>query len=85
MPKRNGCHVKTKVGSYPKSDPAIFRYSINFNIVEHAAFLVRFEESGMKVKVHFIKTCIFDKPSFHQMKSERFYLLDSLHQYRRFL
>jgi len=52
---------KTKVGRTQKSDPAIFRYSISFNAVEHAAFLGRFDESGMKVKAHFITACIFDK------------------------
>ncbi|MEN6363382.1 MAG: conjugal transfer protein MobA [Bacteroidales bacterium] len=53
---------KTKVGRNQKSDPAIFRYSISFNSVEHVAFLGRFDESGMKVKAHFITSCIFDKP-----------------------
>jgi hypothetical protein len=52
---------KTKVGRNQKSDPAIFRYSISLNAVEHAAFLGRFDESGMKVKAHFITACIFDK------------------------
>lgn len=52
---------KTNVGRNPKSDPAIFRYSISFNAVEHAAFLGRFDASGMKVKAHFITACIFDK------------------------
>jgi hypothetical protein len=53
---------KSKAGRTQKSDPAIFRYSISFNAVEHAAFLGRFDESGMKVKAHFITACIFDKP-----------------------
>ena len=59
----NGTKIsrKTKVGRNQKSDPAIFRYSISFNTVEHAAFLARFDESGMKVKAHFITACIFDK------------------------
>ena len=52
---------KTKAGRNQKSDPAIFRYSISFNAVEHAAFLGRFDESGMKIKAHFITACIFDK------------------------
>jgi hypothetical protein len=52
---------KTKAGRTQKSDPAIFRYSISFNAVEHAAFLGRFDESGMKVKAHFITACIFEK------------------------
>ena len=52
---------KTKIGRNRKSDPAIFRYSISLNAVEHAAFLDRFDESGMKVKAHFITACIFNK------------------------
>jgi hypothetical protein len=52
---------KTKVGRNPKSDPAIFRYSISFNAVGNATFLARFDASGMKVKAHFITACIFDK------------------------
>ena len=60
--EENKVHHITKVGRTQKSDPAIFRYSISFNAVEHAAFLGRFDESGMKVKAHFITDCIFDKP-----------------------
>jgi hypothetical protein len=52
---------KTKAGRNPKSDPAIFRYSISFNTMENAAFLGRYDASGMKVKAHFITACIFDK------------------------
>jgi len=52
---------KTKAGRNPKSDPAIFRYSISLNAVENNAFLGRFDASGMKVKAHFITACIFDK------------------------
>jgi hypothetical protein len=51
-----------KVGRTPKSDPAIFRYAISLNEVEHAAFLGRFDESGMTVKAHFITASIFNKP-----------------------
>ncbi len=54
-------HRKTKAGRNPKNDPAIFRYSISLNTVENTAFLGRFDESGMKVKAHFITACIFDK------------------------
>ena len=60
--KENKVPHKSKVGRTQKSDPAIFRYSISFNAVERAAFLARFDESGMKVKAHFITACIFDKP-----------------------
>lgn len=48
-------------GRKPKSNPAIFRYSVSFNATEHAEFLSRFEQSGLKVKAHFIAACIFDR------------------------
>ena len=48
-------------GRKPKADPAVFRYSVSFNAEEHAEFLSRFEQSGMKVKAHFIAACIFEK------------------------
>lgn len=51
-----------KTGGRPaKTDPAKIRYSISFNEVEHTRFLNLFEKSGMKVKAHFITSCIFDK------------------------
>ncbi|NDP20903.1 MAG: hypothetical protein GZ091_07465 [Paludibacter sp.] len=52
-----------KAGRTPKSDPAIFRYSISFNEQQLVAFLTRFDETGMKVKAHFITACIFNKLS----------------------
>lgn len=51
-----------KVGRIPKEDPAVFRYSISFNSIDHAKFLSLFEQSGSKNKAHFITSCIFDKP-----------------------
>ena len=51
-----------KAGRKPKDNPAVFRYSVSFNEAEHARFLSLFEQSGMKIKAHFITACIFDKP-----------------------
>ena len=51
-----------KAGRKPKDNPAVFRYSVSFNEAEHARFLSLFEQSGMKIKAHFIAACIFDKP-----------------------
>ena len=51
-----------KAGRKPKDNPAVFRYSVSFNEPEHARFLSLFEQSGMKIKAHFIAACIFDKP-----------------------
>ena len=48
-------------GRKPKSDPAVFRYSVSFNATEHAEFLSRFEKSGLQVKAHFIASCIFQR------------------------
>ena len=53
---------RRKAGRTPKSDPAIFRYAISLNEVENAAFLSRFDMSGMTVKAHFITASIFNKP-----------------------
>lgn len=51
-----------RVGRIPKKDPAVFRYSISFNSIDHAKFLSLFEQSEAKNKAHFITSCIFDKP-----------------------
>ncbi|WP_415326319.1 conjugal transfer protein MobA [Chryseobacterium sp. MMS23-Vi53] len=50
-----------KTGRRPKPDPAKIRYSISFNEAEHSKFLELFDQSGMKVKAHFITSCIFEK------------------------
>jgi hypothetical protein len=52
---------RMKGGRIPKSDPAVFRYSVNFTAKEHAEFLSRFEQSGLKVKAQFISACVFGK------------------------
>lgn len=49
-----------KGGRIPKEEPAIFRYSISLNETEHNQFLSLFEQSGAKVKAHFITSCIFN-------------------------
>lgn len=49
-------------GRKPKADPAVFRYSISFNAVDHARFLTLFEQSGMRTKAHFITKRIFSEP-----------------------
>lgn len=59
---RNNELKKRAGGRRAKIDPAVFRYSISFNAVEHDKFLSLFEQSGAKVKAHFITSCIFGKP-----------------------
>lgn len=49
-------------GRKPKTDPAIFRYSVSFNAADHARFLALFEQSGMRTKAHFITKRIFGEP-----------------------
>jgi hypothetical protein len=53
---------KRKAGRLPKNDPAVFRYTISLNAVEHDRFLSLFEQSNQRVKAHFITSCIFSKP-----------------------
>jgi hypothetical protein len=50
-----------QVGRKPKSDPAVFRYSVNFTESENAEFLARFEQSGAKTMSQFIALCIFNR------------------------
>ncbi|WP_312788850.1 conjugal transfer protein MobA [Sphingobacterium sp.] len=59
--KDNNKKVLKKSGRKPKADPAKIRYTISFNQVEHAQFLALFDKSGMKIKAHFITSCIFEK------------------------
>ena len=37
-------------GRKPKADPAVFRYSISFNTIDHARFLALFDQSGMRTE-----------------------------------
>lgn len=60
MDKNNKKHFK-KTGRPLISDPKKIRYTISFNETEHARFLALFDKSGMKVKAHFITSCIFDR------------------------
>lgn len=53
---------KKKGGRHRKVDPAKIRYTISLNEMEHSRFLELFDQSGLKVKAHFITSCIFDKP-----------------------
>ncbi|MBE9487923.1 MAG: hypothetical protein IMY73_01960 [Bacteroidetes bacterium] len=57
-------------GRKPKLNPAIFRYSIRFNIIDNERFLSLFESSGMKTKAHFIIARIF-KEEFKVIKIDR--------------
>ncbi|WP_241773433.1 hypothetical protein [Chryseobacterium sp. Leaf394] len=54
----NNDRSQKKTGRRPKTYPAQIRYTISFNEVEHARFLQLFDQSGMKLKAHFIISCI---------------------------
>ena len=48
-------------GRKPKADPVMYNYTVRFNAEDNAKFLARFEQSGMKVKAHFIAACVLEK------------------------
>ena len=54
----------------PKLDPRTHRYSLNLDDVENAKFLAFYDQSGYKVKAHFIKNCIFGK-SFKVLRIDK--------------
>ena len=59
-----------KGGRKPKLAPRTHRYSLNLDDVENAKFLAFYDQSGYKVKTHFIKNCIFGK-SFNVLRIDK--------------
>lgn len=59
-----------KGGRKLKLDPRTHRYSLNLDDVENAKFLAFYDQSGYKVKAHFIKNCIFGK-SFKVLRIDK--------------
>ena len=59
-----------KGGRIPKTNPANFRYSVNFTAVEHAQFLTLFEQSGLQSKARFIAARVFGD-EFRVVKIDR--------------
>ena len=59
-----------KGGRSPKTNPANFRYSVNFTAVEHAQFLTLFEQSGLQSKARFIAARVFGD-EFRVVKIDR--------------
>ena len=45
---------KKKTGRNPKKDPAVYRYTVRFNVEEHVRFLSMFDESGAAARSVFI-------------------------------
>jgi hypothetical protein len=62
--------ARGKGGRSPKNDPANFRYSVNFTVVEHARFLTMFEQSGLQSKARFIAARVFGD-EFRVIKIDR--------------
>ena len=56
-PKKGG-----KTGRNPKIDPAVYRYTVRFNEVEHNRFLAMFEKSGVYARSVFLKEHFFGRP-----------------------
>ncbi|SFL08405.1 hypothetical protein SAMN05216357_11259 [Porphyromonadaceae bacterium KH3CP3RA] len=70
MNEKANTSKRSRGGRHPKSDPAHFRYSVNFTAVEHARFLSMFEQSGMQSKARFIAARVFDD-TFRVVKIDR--------------
>ena len=70
MEKKKTGPARGKGGRPAKNDPAVYRYSVNFNAVEHARFLSIFERSGLLSKALFIKARVFNE-SFRVIKTDR--------------
>jgi len=52
---------KHSTGRNKKINPAFFRYVFRLNEEENNQFLSLFEQSGMKVKAHFITSLLFNR------------------------
>lgn len=66
----NNTPKRGKGGRTPKSNPANYRYSVNFTAVEHALFLTMFEQSGVQSKASFIAARVFGD-EFRVIKIDR--------------
>lgn len=61
---------KKKGGRTPKTNPAVFRYTVNFDAVEHSRFLTLFEQSGLQSKAQFISARVFSE-EFRIVRTDR--------------
>lgn len=61
---------RKKGGRKPKTNPAVFRYTVNFDAVEHARFLTLFEQSGLHSKAQFIAARVFSE-EFRIVRTDR--------------
>ena len=70
MEKKQTGSKRSRGGRRAKTDPAVYRYSVNFNAVEHARFMSMFDQSGLLSKALFIKARVFNE-SFRVIKTDR--------------
>lgn len=68
--KTNACLQRKQRRRKPKTNPAVFRYTVNFNAVEHARFLTLFEQSGLQSKAQFIAARVFSE-EFRVVRTDR--------------
>jgi hypothetical protein len=61
---------RKKGGRNPKNNPAVYRYTVNFDAVEHARFLTLFEQSGLRSMAQFIAARVFGD-EFRIVKTDR--------------
>lgn len=61
---------KGKGGRPAKTDPAVYRCSVNFSAEEYARFLTLYEQSGLLSKAAFIKARVFGE-HFRVVKTDR--------------
>lgn len=61
---------RRKGGRSPKTNPAVYRYTVNFDAVEHARFLTLFERSGLRSMAQFIAARVFSE-EFRVVRTDR--------------
>ena len=62
--------ARRKGGRKPKTNPAVYRYTVNFDAVEHTRFLTLFEQSGLQSMAQFIAARVFGE-EFRVVKTDR--------------
>ena len=50
---------RRKGGRSPKTNPAVYRHTVNFDFVEHSPSLSLFEQSGLRSMAQFIAARVF--------------------------
>ena len=61
---------RRKGGRNHKTNPAVYRYTVNFDAVEHARFLTLFEQSGLRSMAQFIAARVFSE-EFRVVRTDR--------------